>query len=139
MCDSNRITVTSQSRSIKLSDRSRPSLEKLLELTVYLFAFFAVWHWASFAQLTNDRSHRVYCGNIISDPLSFLMNKMMPLAAVSVGTLIWCRFQARRRPLLPITILPLFLGTSLTLILETIWLHRELGLPTSSVWWCPWM
>jgi hypothetical protein len=139
MFDSDWISATSQSRSIKLSDRSRPSLEKVLELTVYLFAFLAVWHWASFAQLTSDRSRRVYCGNIISDPLSFLMNKMMPLAAVSVGTLIWRRVQARRRPLLPITILPLFLGTSLTLILETIWLNREFGLPTSTVWWCPWM
>jgi hypothetical protein len=49
------------------------------------------------------------------------------------------RIQARRRPLLPITILPLFLGTSVTLVLETGWL-RDYGIDlTHSVWWLPWM
>jgi hypothetical protein len=80
----------------------------------------------------------LWCGNSITDPLSILMNKLIPLAAVCMTTLLWQRIAARRRPLLPIALLPLFFGTSVTLILETFWLNRELELPTNSVWWFPW-
>ena len=65
------------------------------------------------------------------------MNNVAPIVAACVGALVWKRVRERRRPLLPVMILPLFLGTSMTLVLEAYWLRDYFNWPLNSVWWLP--
>jgi hypothetical protein len=132
------ISASEQPPSRQRLEGRRQALEKVLVLPVYLLALFAALHWASVAQIMNGSRPTLWCGNVISDPLSILMNKLIPLAAVCVATISWQRHAARRRPLLPIAIVPLLLGTVVALMLETNWLHDEFDLPTAPVWWFPW-
>jgi hypothetical protein len=125
--------------SIPAIGRNRHSMDSALGLAVYLYTFLAAVHWASVGQLLNRPPGDLWCGNVITDPLLFLLNNAAPTVAGCVGALLWRRVQSRRRPLLPITIWPLFFGTSITLVLETRWL-RDYGIDlTHSVWWLPWM
>jgi len=125
--------------SIPAIGRNHRSMERALGMTVYFYTYLAAFHWASVARLLNGPPGGLWCGNVITDPLLFLMKTVAPTVAGCVGALLWRRIQARRRPLLPITILPLFIGTSVTLVLETFWL-RDYGIDlTHSVWWLPWM
>jgi hypothetical protein len=118
---------------------NRRPVDRVLRMTVYLYTFLAAVHWASAGQLLNGPPGRLWCGNVITDPLLMLLNKVAPAVAGCVGALLWRRVQARRRPLLPVAILPLLFGTSGTLVLETRWL-RDYGIDlTHSVWWLPWM
>jgi hypothetical protein len=117
--------------------RSRRSIERALGLTVYFYAYLAAFHWASVARILNGPPDRLWCGNVILDPLYFLLKTAAPTVAGCVAVLVWRRIQARRRPLLPITILPVFIGTTMTLVLETFWL-RDYGINlTHSIWWLP--
>jgi hypothetical protein len=125
--------------NIRSTGRSFDREDNALGLSVYGYALFAALHWASVARVVNDRSGRLWCGNAITDPFLFLVNNLMPIVLLCMAALIGRRTQARRRPLLPITILPLFLGTTLTLILEFFWL-RDSGLDLARcVWWIRWM
>ena len=110
---------------------------RALELSVYLYTGLAALHWASVAELLNRPPEGFFCGNVIIEPLEILMNKVAPIVAACVGALLWKRIRERRRPLLPVVILPLFLGTSVTLKLEVYWLRAWFNMPTHSVWWLP--
>jgi hypothetical protein len=132
------INTPDQKASTQSPAGSHPQLQKLLQIPLYALAFLAVLHWASVGQVMNGSLGPLWCGDFITVPLSILMNQLIPLAALCMAALLWQRIAARRRPLLPIAMLPLFLGTSATLILETFWLNREFELPTHPVWWFPW-
>jgi hypothetical protein len=113
-------------------------LDRALGMSVYLYTGLAAAHWASVATLLNHPpDDGFWCGNVISDPLWLLMDKVAPIVAACVGALVWKRVRERRRPLLPVMILPLFVGTSITLVLEAYWLRDQFNLPLNSVWWLP--
>ncbi len=124
------LSIEAMARKHRLADRA-------LAMSVYLYTGLAAAHWASVAELLNRPPEGFWCGNVISDPLGILMNKAAPIVAACVGALLWKRTRERRRPLLPVLILPLFLGTSITLVLEAYWLRDYLNLPPHSVWWLP--
>jgi hypothetical protein len=110
-------------------------------LTSIVAAYFglSVAHWWSVARLLHDSTHVPWCGNLITDPWLFLMNKVGPLATVCVATRLCWRIRSRRGPLLPIWVVPFLLGTTLGLVLEA-WLLRDYGLHLSrTVWWFPWL
>jgi hypothetical protein len=117
--------------------RQHHVLERAVTVAVYVYTGLAAAHCASVAELLNRPPEGLWCGNVIIDPLGILMNNFAPIAAACVGALIWKRIRERRRPLLPVMILPLFLGTSVTLILEVYWLRAWFFMPTHSVWWLP--
>jgi hypothetical protein len=116
-------------------------MNRTLEWIVYSYLGLSVAHWWSVVHyLHASRGGGLQCGNGLSDPLLFLMNKVGPLAAVCVAVLLHRRNQGRRRPLLPTMVLPSFLGTTVTLVLEAEWLLRDHGVPLSrTVWWFPWL
>ena len=123
--------------TIEAMARRHRHVERALAISAYVYTLLAALHWASVAALLNHPPEGFWCGNVISDPLGILMNKVAPIVAACVGALLWKRIHERRRPLLPVMILPLFLGTSITLVLETYWLRDYLNLPPHSVWWLP--
>jgi hypothetical protein len=119
--------------------RKHHLVDRALGMSVYLYTGLAAIHWASVAELLNHPPEGLWCGNVISDPLAILLIWIAPMVAACVGVLVWKRMRDRRRPLLPVMILPLFLGTSITLVLEMYWLRDEFNMPLNSVWWLPWM
>jgi hypothetical protein len=139
MDDLQPMNASAERPPIRSIGRSFDCADNFLGLSVYCFALLAALHWAGVAHLVNDRSGRLWCGNVLTDPFLLLMNKVMPFALLCMAALIRRRIKARRRPLLPITILPLFLGTTLTLIFEMFW-FRDSGLDlVQCVWWLMWM
>ncbi len=123
--------------AIEVMAGKRGVLDRALATSAYLYAGLAAAHWASVAKLLNYPFDDGWCGNVISDPLGILMNDVAPIVAACVGALVWNRIRERRRPLLPVMILPLFLGTTITLVLEAYWLRDYVNLPLNSVWWLP--
>jgi hypothetical protein len=114
-------------------------MDRALTWIVSSYFGLAVVHWWSVARLLHDPPGGLWCGNVITDPWCFLMNKLGPLAAVCVAIRLSGRIQGRRRPLLPIWVVPLLLGTTAGLVLEA-WLLSDYGLPLShTVWWFPWL
>jgi hypothetical protein len=104
---------------------------------VYLFSGLAVGHWYHVGQVF--RQPPVWCGNVITDPLLLLMNWFAPLCLMCVIALWRSRRGRRVRPVLPIAVLPLFLGTLAGLAVEAVWL-RDYGINLSHcVWWFPWL
>jgi hypothetical protein len=103
----------------------------------YLFAGLAIGHWYHVAQIF--RQPRLWCGNVVTDPLLFLVNWFAPLCLMCVIALWWGRRRHRVRPVLPIAVLPLFLGTLAGIGIEAVWL-RDYGINLSHcVWWFPWL
>jgi hypothetical protein len=123
--------------SIEAMARRHRQVERALALSVYVYTSLAALHWASVAALLNHPPEGLWCGNVISDPLGILMNQVAPIVAACLGALLWKRTRQRRQPMLPVMILPFFLGTSITLVLEVYWLRDYLNLPPHSVWWLP--
>jgi hypothetical protein len=114
-------------------------MDRALVWTVYCYLGLSVAHWWSVAHYLHGPTGRLWCGNVISDPLLCLVNKLGPLAAVCVAVLLWRRIKSRRWPLLPILVIPVFLGTSAALAFEVVWL-RDYGFGLShAVWWFPWL
>ena len=74
-------------------------MNRILALSVYLYMCLAAAHWASVAHLLHGPTGRLWCGNAITDPLLFLINKLTPVIAGCVGELHWTRFRERRRRL----------------------------------------
>ena len=116
-------------------------MDQALTGTVYIYLGLAVRHWWSLHQLMHDQSHRGYCGNIVSDPLSLLTNYQATIVAVCVATLFLKRRKARHRPFLPPLVLPVFLGTLAALLFEAhcaiarIWSssHPDLVVPLAMI------
>src|SRR4051812_24453939 len=105
--------------------------------SVYLFAGLAVAHWYH----VNRVFHRpgLWCGNVVSDPLLLLVNWLGPVCLGCVVALGWGRQRRGVRPVLPIAVPPLFLGTWAGLAVEAVWL-RDYGINLSHcVWWFPWL
>jgi uncharacterized membrane protein YeaQ/YmgE (transglycosylase-associated protein family) len=117
--------------------RKHHFLDRAVAVSVYLYTGLAALHWASVAELLNRPPEGFFCGNVIIDPLGILMNNFAPIVAACVGALVWKRVRERRRPLLPVMILPTFLGTTITLVLEAYWLRDYENSPPHSVWWVP--
>jgi hypothetical protein len=109
-------------------------LERFLAGTVYAYFGLALAHWWHLSRVMRAPPG---CGNVIIDPLWFLINAAGPYAALCVAALLVGRLRLRRRPLLPFLVPPLFFGTSVALGLEVIWLC-EFGISFSgAVWWLP--
>lgn len=105
--------------------------------SVYLFVGLAAAHWSDLGGIL--RQPFLGCGNVITDPLLFLVNWLGPLCLGCVVALGWNRQRRGIRPVLPIAVLPLFLGTVAGLAIE-VWLLREYGINLSRcVWWLPWL
>lgn len=103
--------------------------------TVYLFAGLAVAHWYHVGRVLSQPP--LGCGNVITDPLLQLVNWFGPLCLGSIVSLGWGRRRRGIRPVLPIAVLPLFLGTGAGLAVEAVWL-RDFGISLShSIWWFP--
>jgi len=104
---------------------------------VYAYAGISVLHWSDVRQQFNRGGS---CGNAISDPLLFLLNWVGPLAGLCLVTLTLRGIRCRRRPLLPIMLLPLFVGTTAALLWEVTWL-REFGFPDliECIRWLHWL
>lgn len=113
------------------------AMSRALAGAVYLFAGLAVAHWHHVGRVL--RQPRVSCGNVITDPLVLLVNWLGPLCLGCVVALGWGRRQCGIRPVLPIAVLPLFLGTWAGLAVEAVWL-RDYGINLSHcIWWFPWL
>lgn len=112
-------------------------MDRVLTAMIYAYLGLAVAHWNSVARLLHDRSTRLWCGNVITDPHYLLMNRMAPFLIVCIITLLVRRIPGRRRPYLPLLALPLFLGTTAGLLSEAYYL-RDYGL-WFHVWWFPWL
>jgi hypothetical protein len=110
-------------------------VERALAWTVKAYFGLAVVHWWSVALVMDTPP--AWCGNVITDPLMLLLNKVGPVAGLCVGILLWRGVKRRRRPGLPLWIPPVFFGTLAALINEVIWL-LDYGLDLSrSIWWLP--
>jgi hypothetical protein len=107
--------------------------------TVYVYFGLAVAHWWSVHQLLDAPPGRLWCGNVISDPLAYLLNQIGPIVAGCGVAFVCRRIPARQRPLLPARFLPLLLGTTAALLFEARWLSNEYGLPLHRIWWFPWL
>jgi hypothetical protein len=109
-----------------------------LSWTVYLYFGLSAAHWWHVLQLLHYPQPDLWCGNVVTDPYSLLTNYFAPVVAVCVATRVLRRIQARRRPLLPVLVLPVFFGTTAALLYEAYWL-RDYGVPHPTVWWFPWL
>jgi hypothetical protein len=58
-------------------------MNRILALSVYLYMCLAAAHWASVAHLLHGPTGRLWCGNAITDPLLFLIDKLTPVIAGS--------------------------------------------------------
>ena len=116
-------------------------MNRALSWIVSLYFGLSVAHWWHLHQLLHHPPRGLWCGNVISDPYFLLMNNLVPIVAVCVGISVLRRIKARRRPLLPLMVLPMFLGTTVALMIEGQWLlDRYWGLPIHhNVWWFPWL
>jgi hypothetical protein len=111
-------------------------MEQTLAGMVYVFFALSVAHWYQVSRVLGQRPG---CGNVITDPLLFLTNVVGPLAVFCAACLLVGRVKGRRRPLLPIFVAPLLLGTSAALGLE-IWCLRDYGINLSSaIWYVRWL
>jgi len=107
---------------------------------VYAYAGLSVLHWSGVRQQLNYKGG-LWCGNVISDPLLILLNWVGPLAALCLVALTLRAIECRRRPLLPIMLVPLFVGTTAALLWEVAWLRDEYGFPDlmNSIRWLQWL
>ena len=114
-------------------------MNRILSWTVYLYFSLSVAHWCHVHQLLHHPPHGLWCGNIVTDPFLFLTNKLTPSVAICVATLLLRQIKARRQPLLPLLVLPVFCGTTAALLYEAYWL-LDYGFPFHhTVWWFPWL
>jgi hypothetical protein len=112
-------------------------MDRVLGWSVNVFVGLAVAHWVSVDRML--RTPGLWCGNVISDPLLLLLNSVGPVVGVCVALLVWRRITQKRRPFLPLTTLPVYLGTMSALAYELIWLS-DYGFPLShAVRWLPWL
>jgi hypothetical protein len=111
-------------------------MERFLAATLYVFFGLSVVHWCHLGSSIRDPTPMM-CGNVITDPLLFLINWAGPYSALCAAALFGGRVRLRRRPFLPFMVPPLLLGTAAALGLEVAWL-REYGIDLSgTVWWLP--
>lgn len=112
-------------------------MSRVLSWIVYPYFSLSVAHWWHVHHLLHDPQDDLWCGNVTTDPYALLTNYLAPYVAVCVVTLVLGRLKARRRPLLPLLVLPIFFGTTSALLYEAYWL-RDTGL-SFPVWWFPWL
>jgi hypothetical protein len=109
-------------------------VEKTLARVVYLFFGLSVAHWCQVAHVLREGGG---CGDVVTDPLWFLINVAGPFAAWCGTALLARRIRDRRRAALPFMVPPLLLGTTAGLAYEVWWL-RDYGLDLSdAVWYLP--
>lgn len=122
----------------------RPSMDHLMNrgLCWMVYSYFgaSVAFWCLLHRLIHNPPGDLWCGNVVTDPLLFLVNWMAPMVAVFMTIFVLGRIEAGRRPLLPLVVLPLFFGTTATLLYETWWLAGDFGFPLHrTIWWFPWL
>ena len=80
---------------------------------------------------------KLWCGNVVSDPLSLDFNILVPLAAGSALAMTRLCVISRRWPLLCQFSMVLLVLTLAFLLLATRVLTVDYGLPVGRIWWLP--
>jgi hypothetical protein len=80
---------------------------------------------------------KLWCGNVVSDPLSFNFNLLMPLAAGSALAMTRLCVASGRWPLLCQFSIVLLVLTFAFLLVATRGLTVDYGLPVGRIWWLP--
>jgi hypothetical protein len=80
---------------------------------------------------------KLWCGNVVSDPLGFNLNILAPVALGSaLGVIRQCS-ASRRWPLLCQFSIVLLIVSVVVLLAATRFIAVECGLPMGHIWWLP--
>jgi hypothetical protein len=105
---------------------------------IFVYAGLAASQWGYATRVLSGRAGELWCGNILSDPLLFLLNGAGPVAAACGIALAFRSIRSRRWQVLPVSALLLFFVTSAGLISGALWLEWVCGMEIlSGIWWLP--
>jgi hypothetical protein len=114
-----------------------PAMHRLLATAIFAYAGLSAAQWGHATRWLHAPPDVLWCGNVVSDPFTRIVNVHVPLAAAASFVLVRRCIKVRRWPCYAVTALLAFVVTSACLAYEAHFLG-EYGFEFGRIWWLPW-
>jgi hypothetical protein len=110
---------------------------RTLACVIVVFSWLTATEISDAAWWIFEPHGKLWCGNVVSDPLYLELNFLVPFAFVSALGVIRLCIKSRKWPLLCQFSIILFVATLIVLLVVIRYLTLDYGLPIGRIWWLP--